>query len=411
MKRIGLFLLGACLILAACSDSKKIAPKEGRISVISGEEVVKSSEKVRLDKAVSVSQWVTPNTNTRNKMPALSLSKTTPDWKGKGGSGRSKNNLPMVTPVVMGDKIYTLDNESRLFARDTKEGKELWRTDLGTKTQGVGLTASKNLVIAVSENGIVKAFDTKGKELWKKEFHVPFRNAPLLNGETIYLLSANNDLWVLNAKNGKEKWHYKTTAPLTLLQGMGRPALSNDILVVPFSSGEAVAFDANSGVLLWSQDLVGVKAFDAVAGLTQMSASPVIENGIVYLVGHGGKTMAVNLKTGESLWQVDRGGQTTPLISGNALFFVDNQNHLLALNKNSGKLFWEVALEKAVWKGPYLIDEKLILFTDEKSLIVNPKDGKITENEKRIAGSTPALTSDGVFFMGDNGVLYHWGKI
>lgn len=410
MKHIGLVLLGTCLILGACSDTKKVAPKEGRIAVISGEEITKSSEKVRLDKAASITQWTAPNTNNRNKMPALSLKKSY-DWKAKGGKGRSKNDLPMVAPVVMGDKIYALDNKGYLFVRKTTNGEEIWKTDLGTKLQGVGLTADKNFVVAVDENGTVKAFNTKGKELWKKEFKTPFRNAPLLNDSSVYLLSANNDLWVLNAKTGSEKWRYKTTAPLTLLQGMGRPALSGDVLVVPFSTGEAVAFNADTGVLLWVQDLVGEKTFDAIAGLTQMSASPVIDNGIVYLVGHGGKTMAVNLKTGESLWQLARGGKTTPLISGNALFFVDNDNTLVAINKKSGKLFWETKLDKAVWKGPYLINEKLVLFADEKSLIINPKDGKTTPSEKRIAGSTPALTNNGVYFMGDNGTLYHWGDI
>ena len=410
MKKIGWLFLGACLILGACSDTKKVAPKEGRIAVISGEEVTKSSEKVRLDKAANIVEWTTPNGNIRNKMPAISLAKATPAWKTKRAEGRSGNDLPMVPPVIVGDKIYTLDNESFLYAWNLKDGKEIWRNE-GTKAQGVGLVANKNFVIFIDENGTVKAFDTKGKELWKKEFKTAFRNAPLLTDNSIYLLSFSNDLWVLNIKNGKEKWHYKTTATQTLLQSMGRPALANGILVVPFSSGEVVGFNADTGVLLWSQDLVGQKAFDAVASLSQMSASPVIENGIVYLVGHAGKTMAVNLKTGESLWQLERGGKTTPFISGNALFFVDNKNNLLAVNKKSGKLFWEVALENNVWKGPYLIDEKLVLFTDEKSVAVDPKDGKTTTLDTRIEGSFPALVNDGIFFLGDNGRLYHWEKI
>lgn len=410
MKQIGWVLLGACLIISACSDTKKIAPKEGRISVISGDEMAQSSEKVRLDKAFSVVQWAGPSANTRNKIPAASIAKTSSDWKVSGATGRSKNDLPMTTPVIIDNKIYTLDNESTLFVRDLKDGKEVWHME-GTGLQGVGLTADKKLVVAMDENGTVKAFNTTGKELWKKEFKTPFRNAPLLNGESLYLLSLNNDLWVLNAKTGTEKWHYKTTSPLTLLQGMGRPALSGDVLIVPFSTGEVVAFNANTGVLSWIQDLVGEKSFDAIADITQMSASPVIENGIVYLIGHGGKTMAVNLKTGESLWQISRGGRTTPLVSGNALFFVDNKNNLVAVNKKSGKLFWEEVLDKSVWKGPYLMDDELVLFSDEKSILVSPKDGKTTILERKMVGSTPAVVNDGIFFLGDNGTLYHWGKI
>ena len=411
MKRVALLLLGVCLVVSACSDTKKIAPKEGRIAVISEKEVAKSNEKVQLAKATNISEWTAPAANMYNKIPALSLAKATLGWKVSGAEGRSKNDLPMLTPIIVEDRIYTLDTESRLHARNSKDGKELWRVDMGTNAQGVGLAANKKQVVIVDEHGTVKAFDTEGEELWEKEFKTAFRNSPLMTNESVYLLSLDNNFWALSAKTGKEKWHYKTTENQTLLRGMGRPALANNIVVVPFSSGEVIAFDATTGVLLWTQDLVGKKAFDAVAGLTQMRASPVIENGIVYLVGHGGQTMAVNLKTGESLWQLGRGGKTTPLVSGNALFFVDNKNNLLAINKRSGKLFWEVALENLVWKGPYLIDEKLVLFSNEKSVFVEPKNGQLTYQKIKMEGSDPAFIDDGIFFLGDNGKLYHWEKI
>lgn len=190
---------------------------------------------------------------------------------------------------------------------------------MNTKSQGVGLAANKDSIAVLDENGNVAVFNNKGELQWKKEFNTPFRNSPLLANNTLYLLSSSNDLWALEAKTGKEKWHYKTTESQTLLQGMGSPAVANDVLVVPFSTGEIIGFVATTGSLLWSQDLIGEKIFSAIAQLSQMTASPVIERGIVYLVGHNGKTLAVNLKTGESLWQLPRGGQNTPLISGNAL--------------------------------------------------------------------------------------------
>ena len=287
MKYFNLIILAFFFILNACSDTKKIAPKEGRIAVIDNVELQKSTEKIRIDKAVNVSEWVAPNCNSRNKMPAITLNKATKAWKERGAEGRAENDLPMQAPVIVKDRIYTIDNKSNIIARNVKDGEKIWRNDMGIKRQGVGLTADKNLVIAVDENGTINCFDTKGKMLWKKEFNTPFRSSPLLFNNNLYLLSSNNDLFVLNAKTGKENWHYKTATPLTLLQGMGRPALSNNILVVPFSTGEVIGFDALTGILLWSQDLVGQKAFDAVAGLAQMTASPVIENGLVYLVGHG----------------------------------------------------------------------------------------------------------------------------
>ena len=405
------FLVSICLIVGACSDTKKLAPKEGRIAVIATEKMTKAQGKVSLDKPQKQIEWGAISPNNQNKIPHISLAKATPAWKAKGAEGRSQNDLPMVTPVIIGDKIYVLDQKADIIAYQIKDGEKVWQTPSKTNYRGVGLAANKKSIIAIDENGTIRAWDPKGKELWKKEFKTTFRNAPLLTEESAYLLSSDNDLWVLNVQNGKEKWHYKTTAPQTLLQSMARPALANGVLVVPFSNGEVIGFDAKTGVLLWSQDLVGQKMFDAIANLTQMSAAPVIENNVVYLVGHGGKTMAVHLKTGESLWQLNRGGKMTPLISGNALFFLDNQNKLLALNKKNGQMFWETALEQDLWMGPYLIDEKLILFAQEKRAIIDPKDGKVTYQKNGIQGSQPALINDGLFFLGDNGRLYHWEKI
>ncbi|MBO7483831.1 MAG: PQQ-like beta-propeller repeat protein [Alphaproteobacteria bacterium] len=411
MKQIVLLLLGICAVLTACSDTKKVAPKEGRIAVISEKELEKSSQKIRLNDSVSITQWAGPNANARNKIPAVSLSKATPSWKAKGASGRSKNGLPLPPPVVINNTVYTLDSDSVLMAHQVQDGTKIWRADSNLKGVGVGLTASPQLVVSVNEYGTVIAFDPKGKKIWQRELNTPFRNSPLLADGNLYLLSSGNDFLVLDVKTGNQKWHYKTNGSQTLLQGMGRPAVGDRVVVVPFSTGEVVAFDAQNGTLLWSQDLVGKKVFDAIASLPQMNASPVIEDGIVYLVGHGEQTMAVHLKTGESLWRLPRGGKTTPFVNGNALFFVDNQNHLLALDKATGRLFWETSLGQGTWKGPYLIDKNLVLFSDEKGILVNLKDGSFNDIKKRIEGSFPAITNKGIFFLGDNGHLYHWEKI
>ena len=244
MRYLGLLLVTICLILGACSDTKKMAPKEGRIAVISTEKVVKSKGKVWIDPPQKQAEWIAPDANNQNKIPHISLTKATPSWKVKGAAGRSQNDLPMVSPVIQGEKVYLIDQKADVIAY--QQDNKLWQKESNSKQRGVGLVAHKNILIAVDENGTVIALDTKGKEIWKKEFKTAFRNAPLLTGENVYLLSLDNDLWVLNAKNGKEKWHYKTTAPQTLLQSMARPALSDGVLVVPFSNGEVVGFDAST---------------------------------------------------------------------------------------------------------------------------------------------------------------------
>ena len=99
----------------------------------------------------------------------------------------------------------------------------------------------------------------------------------------------------------------------------------------------------------------------AVSGLTDVAASPVIYEGVVYATGVSGRTIAVRLGDGERLWEQNIGSASTPAVSGNAIFIVDLQDNIVALDRATGKVFWRTALPVvrkkkffSVWAGPTL---------------------------------------------------------
>src|SRR6185503_12260392 len=106
------------------------------------------------------------------------------------------------------------------------------------------------------------------------------------------------------------------------------PAFSGNTVVVPYSSGEVTAFDAEKGTLKWADAVVRSTRTLAVSGFTDVAASPVIYNGVVYATGVSGRTIAVSLASGERLWEQNIGSAATPAVSGNALFLIDLQDEL-----------------------------------------------------------------------------------
>ena len=412
MKHWGIVLL-LCLGIVACSSDKKIAPKEGRISLQENTILQKAGQKIQLAKAVNTVTVSTPFYNPQNKFPTIKDLTPTENWKKSGAEDQNKNG-PLLPAVTLDkEQVYTLDSKFVVRAHDRANGNTLWEKVLTEDEVGLALVKNDSLLIALSLKGKVFALNTKGEILWQKDLKAPFRNVPVLEKNSLYLVSANNDVWVLNTKKGQEKWHYKTDAPTTFLQQMGTPAISQNVIIVPFSSGLVVAFDKTTGSYLWEEDMSGNKAFDRISTIAQMTASPVIDGQNVYLVGHADKTGAYRLSDGHEIWNITHGGQLTPVISGNTIFILTRQNEILALDKSNGRLFWQKAIPEIKGKkAMILLDDKLIITGTEESVILSALTGELEETVKtNFDGSIPVVAQDGWYYLRKNGKLIHQGQI
>lgn len=407
MKR---FIYTLCVIglLCGCTQTKKMAPKEGRIAVQTQatiESITQSKEKVKLDQAINITQWNQADVNSQNKIPHAktdSLQKKV--WSRETGSGISSKYLTLAHPIVADGIIYTLDSQLLLTAVNAEDGQKVWDKqlpmdkDLGVTS--IGITFNNNTLYVTSGDGNVYAVNTKGKLLWEKNTGSILRSTPVVANGLIYILSGNNELFALSATDGTEVWTYKNIITSTNLMGMGQPAVSKNIVVVPFSSGEIIAFDAKNGLILWSDTLLSYRTFNQISDLSHVLASPVIDNDTVYLIGNANRMGAFNLNTGKPLFVQPIGGKTTPIINGNTLFIVTNKDTLVALDKKKGTLIWEKKLiskeEKGVaWHTPLLANSQLIVTSTQGDvLFLDAKTGEIVKQMESPELFVPPLISN-----------------
>ena len=109
----------------------------------------------------------------------------------------------------------------------------------------------------------------------------------------------------------------------------------------------------------------------SVSSLNDIDADPVIDNGQVIAVGQGGRMVALDLITGQRLWELNIAGIATPWVAGDWIFVVTDQAKLLCIYRQNGHIRWITQLPQFVkakskkgeidYSGPVLAGGRLIV--------------------------------------------------
>ena len=307
-------------------------------------------------------------------------------------------------PVGADGRIYSYDPNGNVSAVSSDGGGRLWKaslkpSDVGSLTTGGGIAVSGNVVYANTGYGVVAALDAgSGNVIWSQKQDHPGRGAPTVADGKVFLVNEGNVLVCLNAADGKELWDFTGVPETGGVVGSSNPAVANGIVVVPFSSGELVAVDIKTGGGLWTEQMARGSRNYAVTGLSDITGSPVIEDGVVYASGIGNRTAALNLKTGAKIWDAAIGSAHTPAVAGNAVFVIDLDDNLFAIDRKNGDIIWTAkmpvvrAKKRAThWAGPVMAGGVLWLVSNEGGLLgVNPQTGEVAVNK---SGSDPMMSA------------------
>ena len=174
---------------------------------------------------------------------------------------------------------------------------------------------------------------------------------------------------VLYDADGQELWTSRGLPQAATLLSNVSPAVSGSVVVAPFPAGDVVAFDTGSGKITWRDSLARSSETSASAILGD-PARPVIDQGVVFAVSHGGKMMAISESSGERLWSLNLGSTQMPWVAGDTVYVVDLRGKLVALARTDGNVRWVSELPAGQqWNGPVLAGGRLWLVSGEGLLV------------------------------------------
>ena len=424
------------LLLAGCIGQTfdsigAVNPFRGKEDVLAGERISINPTAVdeqaagspAIGAAVALNEWSQPGGNSYNAPGHVSLTGGggSPAWRARGVAENGRRDVRSAAPpLVVGGRVFVYSADGMVTALSAGGGKQ-WSVSLKPEKEnsaaaGGGIALSGNAIIAATGYGDIVALDAaNGGRLWTYEMDASARSAPTAAGGRVYVVSVTNVLHAINVEDGSEAWTAPGVAETASVLSAASPAVSGNTVVVPFSSGEIAAFNATDGELKWVDAVVQSSRTLAVSGLTDVAASPVIVDGVVYATGVAGRTIAVSLSKGERLWEQNIGSAYTPIISGNAIFIVDLDDNVIALERKTGKTFWRAALPSvrkkkffSVWAGPALAGGALwVVSNDGKIASLDPGTGNLLSNKPlgAKAYSKPIAAGGQLYVLAGDGSL------
>jgi outer membrane protein assembly factor BamB len=316
-------------------------------------------------------------------------------WTADVGAGSTSSRILTTPPVVADGKVFAKDAQSTVSAFNADTGQLVWRVTLKPDKArdddefGGGLAYYGGRLFVTTGFASVFSLDANdGKEIWNSSVSAPVRGAPLVFGDRVFVISIDNKLAALAAVDGSDLWQFAGLTESAGYVGGNSPAGSGDFVVAPFSSGELVGLRLDNGRPVWNESMIGSRGeVRAFGNLSDIRGRPVIDRGVVLAMGTAGQLAAVELNSGQRLWERGIGGNTTPWVAGRFAFVTTNSADVAAVSRDNGKIKWVTPLTQyadekrrkpVLWSGPVLAGDRLLIAgTLGDLLAVSPYTGEI----------------------------------
>lgn len=316
-------------------------------------------------------------------------------WSADVGAGSSSSRVLTTPPIVADGKVFAKDAQSTVSAFDAETGRLLWRVTLkpgkarDTDEFGGGLAWYGGRLFVTTGFAEVFSLDPNdGKEVWMSTVSAPVRGAPLVFGDRVFAVSIDNKLHALAAVDGADLWSFSGLQETAGFIGGNSPAGSGNFIVAPFTSGELVGLRIDNGRAVWNESLVGPRGeLRAFGNLADIRGRPVIDRGLVLAMGSAGTLTAIDLDTGQRLWERNIGGNQTPWVAGRYVFVITGSADVAAIERETGKIKWVTPLTQyeddkrrrpILWAGPVLASDRLLVGGSTGDLLaLSPYTGEV----------------------------------
>ncbi|NBB17162.1 PQQ-binding-like beta-propeller repeat protein [Caulobacter sp. SLTY] len=400
-----------------------------RISVIAFDEKVTAAEGLQgvdffLPAAVGQPDWTLPGGPTEvvvehvEAAPAFEIA-----WR--KGFGKASNVKVHVTapPILADGRVYVMDAEADVVAMDARTGAQIWKRRLKADNRrdkvgfGGGIAYSNGKIYVSSGFRFVAQLDAATGEVgWRQDVSSPIHGAPTISAGKVYAISTDNELLTFDAATGAPAWNFQALVEPARILSASSPAISGDVVVAAFASGELVALRAGNGNDLWNNALSRASRTNALSEIRDVAGRPVIFKGDVFAASHSGVFAAIDLRSGQPRWSLPVSSIATPWPAGDVVYIISRAGELVCASRETGQVYWIKDLnegikktkDKSLFFGPVLASDKLVVVSsDGRALSINPKTGETTKTLK-IGGPaliTPVAAGGMVYVVTDKAEL------
>ncbi|OOY25381.1 quinoprotein [Thioclava sediminum] len=352
---------------------------------------------------------------------------TTPVWSADIGSGNARRYRITADPIVGGGKVYTLDSQARVTATATNGGR-VWQTDItppGDRqgdASGGGVAYANGTVYVTSDFAELVAIDAAtGGIKWRQYFDAGIGGAPTVKNGVVYVVARDSSAWAIRASDGKEIWQVPGAPSASGMTGVSSPAVTDRMVIFPFSSGFLSGVLPQSGMQMWNSKVPGARPGVGYANIVDLTGDPVVVGDTVYAGSSAGKLAAFDVNSGERIWTATEGANSPVQVAGGSIFLVSDQGKIVRLDSKTGDQIWSKDLpyytkdkpkrqrDIVASYGPVLAGNKLFVASSDGVLrVFSPIDGSLIGQAKIPGGAAtdPVVAGRTLYVVGGDGKLH-----
>ncbi|MGZ0170706.1 MAG: PQQ-binding-like beta-propeller repeat protein [Planctomycetales bacterium] len=310
---------------------------------------------------------------------------------------------PRCTPVVDGNRVYTVGAMGHMFCLNAADGTVIWQhnfvDEFGTKLPTWGMVASPLVdgdqlitLVGGTDNSLVVSFDkATGKELWRALQDSGVGYAPPVifefGGRRQLIMWHPEAVSSLDPKNGKVTWQVPTRVRAGLSIATPRK-FQNKLFVASFYNGPRmidVADDGGSAKISWAGKSESEIRTD---GVHPIMCTPWFDGKNIYSICSYGQLRCLDASNGNRLWEtLEATGKgrwwNAFIIPHRDRFFIHNEQGDLIIARMSPSGYEEVSRAKlieptrpvqrrmTIWSHPAFAMKSVFARNDKEIIRVN----------------------------------------
>jgi len=358
----------------------------------------------------------------------LSNNKNIPvDWD--GASGRNvlwKTEIPLPgynSPVIWGNKLFLTGADGTtqiIYCYNRINGEKIWehpvndvvRNSSGAPrvTDDTGYAAPTIAtdgvnVCAIYATGDVACVDFDGNRKWVKNLGMPDNHyghsSSLLIYQGILLIQFDTNkegkVLGLDILSGETKWETARTSKIS----WASPILANlgdHTELILTSSPQVAGYNPLSGEELWTIDCL----------MGEVGPSPAYSDGVVYATNEYAVLAAI--KPGsqpEIIWETNEylPEVASPVVDNGMVFIATSYGVIVCYDAANGELLWEYECDDGIYASPMIADNKVYFLDMGGKMHIFNKDRNMTLLGEPELGegsvSTPSFSEGRIYLRGD----------
>ena len=246
-------------------------------------------------------------------------------------------------PLLIGDRIYSIDTGGTVICVDLVKGRKLWKfdTELAPIT---GLGGNDQILIATSKDGDIVAFresDDELVKLWGIRVESEIRATPVVDNDQVFVRSVDGKLRSLAIADGAEQWVVSRRVPALSLTGNSEPLVAGPLVFTGFDDGKVIAYERASGQTRWESTISAPSGRTEIERLVDVDGRFVLSNGVIYVASFQGRLAAIQAVSGDLLWSREFSTYQSIAIDDDALYLSADNSHLWSIDRRTGTAFWK----------------------------------------------------------------------